>query len=241
MQSIYRFREAEVGLFLRARREGLGGVALEPLTLTTNFRSQSGLVSWFNAVFPRVLPAVEEETSGAVPYSPSTSHHAALPGAAAAWHGFFDRDGEARKVVQLVKEATGKVAILVRNRSHLDRIVPALKAEGIRYRAVDIDALGEKQIVQDLYALTRALTHPADRVARRPCARRGGCRLLIFQGILRTKTETSGNGPTGSRTGRLRRPGPLAREPAARHAARPRRRRLARARRPGLRRRRHRP
>ena len=53
----------------------------------------------------------------------------------------------------------------MRNRSHLDRIVPALKAAGIRYRAVEIDALGEKQIVQDLYALTRALTHPADRVA----------------------------------------------------------------------------
>jgi ATP-dependent exoDNAse (exonuclease V) beta subunit len=140
-------------------------VALEPLTLTTNFRSQSSLVSWFNAIFPRVLPAAEEETSGAVPYARSTPHHAALPGEAAAWHGFFDRDGEARKVVQLVKEATGKVAILIRNRSHLDRIVPALKAGGIRYRAVDIDALGEKQIVQDLYALTRALAHPADRVA----------------------------------------------------------------------------
>jgi ATP-dependent helicase/nuclease subunit A len=192
MQSIYRFREAEVGLFLRARREGLGGVALEPLTLTTNFRSQSGLVSWFNAIFPRVLPAAEEETSGAVPYSRSTPHHAALPGAAAAWHGFFDRESEARQVVELVREATGKVAILVRNRSHLDRIVPALKAEGIRYRAVDIDALGEKQIVQDLYALARALTHPADRVAwlailRAPWV---GMSLSEFSKYFESKTGT---------------------------------------------------
>ncbi len=165
MQSIYRFREAEVALFLRARREGLGSVQLEPLTLTTNFRSQSDLVAWFNKSFPQVLPSNEDEVSGAVPYSPSTPHHPALTGNAVTWHGFFDRDLEAQKVIQLIKETTGKTAILVRNRSHLDGIVPALKAAGIRFRALEIDALGEKQIVQDLYALTRALTHPADRVA----------------------------------------------------------------------------
>src|SRR5207302_2719460 len=43
--------------------------------------------------------------------------------------------------------------------------VPALKAAGIRYRAIEIERLGEKQVVQDLYALARALTHLGDRVA----------------------------------------------------------------------------
>ncbi len=165
MQSIYRFREAEVGLFLRARREGLGGVQLEPLTLTTNFRSQNGIVDWLNSTFPRVLNKTEDETSGAVPYSPSTPHHPALPGDAVRWHGFFEREFEARKTIEIIKNSKGKVAILVRNRNHLDGIVPALKKAGIPYRAVDIETLGEKQIVQDLYALTRALIHPADRVA----------------------------------------------------------------------------
>src|SRR5256885_10583293 len=56
MQSIYRFREAEVALFLHARREGLGNVRLEPLTLTTNFRSQGKLVEFFNSAFPRIFP-----------------------------------------------------------------------------------------------------------------------------------------------------------------------------------------
>ena len=67
--------------------------------------------------------------------------------------------------MQLVREAEGRTAILVRNRTHLAEIVPALKAAGLRFRAVEIEQLGEKQIVQDLYALTRALLHPADRVA----------------------------------------------------------------------------
>ncbi|MBC7802582.1 MAG: UvrD-helicase domain-containing protein, partial [Candidatus Parcubacteria bacterium] len=168
MQSIYRFREAEVGLFLRAWNEGIGGVSLEPLTLSTNFRSQAAIVDWVNSFFPNVLPPDADAVSGAVPYSPSTLHHPPLPEPAVHWHCSFDLQAESRKTVQIIRdaqEAKGSVAILVRNRSHLDRIVPALKEAGIRYRAVEIEQLGEKQVVQDLYALTRALLHPADRVA----------------------------------------------------------------------------
>jgi len=60
MQSIYRFREAKVALFLQVWESGKtcrhprgAGVQLERLTLTTNFRSQAGLVDWYNASFPR--------------------------------------------------------------------------------------------------------------------------------------------------------------------------------------------
>ncbi|MBI3530620.1 MAG: UvrD-helicase domain-containing protein [Betaproteobacteria bacterium] len=165
MQSIYRFRDAQVGLFLHARRAGLPGVKLEPLTLSTNFRSQAKIVEWANEVFPRVLPTAEDEASGAVPYSPSVLFHEATLDGEPTLETFSDRDGEAQRVVELVKTAQGKTAILVRNRSHLDAIVPALKDAGIRFRAVEIEQLGEKQVVQDLYALTRALTHLADRVA----------------------------------------------------------------------------
>ena len=165
MQSIYRFREAEVGLFLRARREGLPNVKLEPVALRTNFRSQAGIVDWVNKAFSLVLPREENETSGAVPYSPSSPNHPALPGEAVAWHACSNSVLESQRVVQLVREAEGNCALLVRNRSALADIVPALKAAGLRFRAIEIDRLGEKQIVQDLFALTRALTHLADRVA----------------------------------------------------------------------------
>ena len=165
MQSIYRFREAEVGLFLRARREGLAGVQLESLALATNFRSQAGIVDWVNASFSRILPEAEDEISGAVPYSPSVAKHPALAGAAVTWHAPADDASEAAQVVELVRQAGRDCAVLVRNRTALAQIVPALKAAGIRFRAVEIDRLGEKQVVQDLFALTRALTHLADRIA----------------------------------------------------------------------------
>ena len=167
MQSIYRFREAEVALFLHAQRAGLGGVKLERLTLSTNFRSQEPLVAWFNSAFSRILPAAADESSGAVPYTPSTPH----PGnksdnrTPADWHLFPDRQTEARAVVELARKAEGRAAILVRRRDALAAIVPALKAAGIRYRAIEIEHLGEKQVVQDLYALARALTHLGDRIA----------------------------------------------------------------------------
>jgi ATP-dependent helicase/nuclease subunit A len=61
-----------------------------------------------------------------------------------------------------------KIAILVRSRNLLDNIMAEFKDENkgaIPYRAVDIEGLGERQEVLDLFALTRALLHPADRVA----------------------------------------------------------------------------
>jgi len=179
MQSIYRFRDAQVGLFLRARDRGLPNVPLERLTLSTNFRSQGAIVDWVNRVFPHVLPEREDEASGAVAYAPSVPFHAADAEGAPVLELFAERAAEARRVAEIVAEARGKTAILVRNRSHLDAIVPALKAAGQRFRAVEIEQLGEKQVVQDLYALTRALTHLADRVAWLAILRAPWCGLTL--------------------------------------------------------------
>ena len=183
MQSIYRFREAQVGLFLQARAQGLGSVTLEPLTLSTNFRSQRNLISFFNASFARILPAEPDAASGAVPYSPAAPHpeNKALPGDAATWHALPDREAEARRVVELVREAKDRPAILVRKRDALADIVPALKAAGIRFRAIEIERLGEKQVVQDLYALTRALAHLADRIAWLSILRAPWCGLSLSE------------------------------------------------------------
>src|SRR5687768_10073585 len=195
MQSIYRFREAKVALFLQAWEQGLGSVKLERLTLTTNFRSQRGLVDWYNASFPHILPAEADVASGAVPYSPATPHHDPLPDSAVTWHHLSSRKAEAARIVELVRRAEGTKAILVRNRLALAEIVPALKAAGIRYRAIEIEHLGEKQVVQDLYALTRALLHPGDRIAWLSLLRAPWCglslnKLLEFAGEEKNRFKT---------------------------------------------------
>jgi ATP-dependent exoDNAse (exonuclease V) beta subunit len=167
MQSIYRFREAEVALFLEARHEGIGAVALEPLSLSANFRSQAGIVDWVNGAFAGVMPQVEDVESGAVPYSPSDAVHDAEPEAVAV-HAFADGDaeGEARRVVEIVRASSqGTTGILVRNRDHLAAIVPRLKASGLAFRAIEIEPLAHRPVVQDLLSLARALGHLADRTA----------------------------------------------------------------------------
>jgi ATP-dependent helicase/nuclease subunit A len=183
MQSIYRFREAEVALFLHARTHGLGQVALEPLTLSTNFRSQKNLIGFFNAAFAEIFPKAADEASGSVPYSPAAPHpeSAPLPGEAVTWHALPDRAAEATRVVELVRKAKDRTAILVRSRDALAAIVPALKKEGIRFRAIEIEHLGEKQVVQDLYALTRALSHLADRIAWLSILRAPWCGLSLSE------------------------------------------------------------
>jgi ATP-dependent exoDNAse (exonuclease V) beta subunit len=172
MQSIYRFREGDVGLYLQARNEGIGDIRLEALVLSVNFRSHQGIVDWINATFARVLPGAEDIAAGAVSYVPSVAHRDHHPHQAVSIHPGLNKQPavEAAQVLALVAQAQavdpeGSIAILVRSRTHLLDIVPALKRVGLKFRAIEIEPLQSRQVVQDLLALTRALAHPADRIA----------------------------------------------------------------------------
>src|SRR6185437_8222450 len=71
MQSIYQFREAEVGCFLRARDLGIGNVRLTPLRLLRNFRSVPALIEWSNEIFGRLFPPADDLRASAVAFTPS--------------------------------------------------------------------------------------------------------------------------------------------------------------------------
>jgi ATP-dependent exoDNAse (exonuclease V) beta subunit len=206
MQSIYRFREAEVGLFLRARAAGIGNIALHPVFLSSNFRSQSGIVNWVNDTFERVMPRHENISLGAVSHKKSISTRDFLCGTAVSIHSFFNDDhaGEAEKVADIAAQARREnpcatIAILVRNRSHLSDILPRLKKAGMRYSALEIDGLGSRPIVQDLMALTRALAHLADRSAWLALLRAPWCGLTLadMHGLL--AEQVNGDAVQGDR------------------------------------------
>ena len=181
MQSIYRFREAEVALFVRAWHHGIGTVRLEPITLSANFRSQAGIVEWVNASFGRIMPLADDVSQGAVRYAPSHPVHG---GSGKAVHVHPFRDGEqpalGARIAELVQQAAGaSVAILVRNRSHLREVIPRLRAARLAFRAIEIEPLEDRPVVQDLLALTRALSHLADRTAWLAVLRAPWCGLTL--------------------------------------------------------------
>jgi ATP-dependent exoDNAse (exonuclease V) beta subunit len=187
MQSIYRFREAEVALFEQVERHGLGSLVLERLDLIRNFRAQAGLVEWVNSNFPRFFSR-DDGSYGApgVAFAPAAAVRARLDGPAVVLHPQADGDlsGEARAVVALVAAARAaapdaSIAVLVRAREHLAAIQPALRQAGLSYRAVDIEPLAHVPVVQDLHALTRALLHLGDRVAWLAILRAPWCGLTL--------------------------------------------------------------
>ncbi len=192
MQSCYSFRNANVGIFLEARQQGIGTLALEKLDLTVNFRSQSGVVNWVNEQFQNAFPVDDDISRGAVKYSASYAFKPKLESAAVELYlsPFSKTDEkeesddeennssskylaelqEAEAIARLIKELRTKnpddsVALLARGRNHLQQIFPAMSRLGLSWQATDIDSLAQRMVIIDLTSLTRALLDPTDRIA----------------------------------------------------------------------------
>ncbi len=186
MQSIYRFRQAEVGLFLHAKHYGIGHVMLNFVSLTSNFRSTSQLVHWTNAIFQSVFPKNELIRLGAIPYSQAHPIHKEKDSSKAECVYFLKENplSEESYIVNKIKEIQRNfpeetIAILIRSRDHLKSITPLLLASSIAYQAVDIESLSHLPIIYDLLSLTRACMHLADRLSWISCLRAPWCGLTL--------------------------------------------------------------
>ncbi len=69
----------------------------------------------------------------------------------------------------------------MQGRSHLLNIVAELARRAVPFQATDIDPLGERPVVLDLLALTRAIAHPADRPAWLAVLRAPWCGLSLAE------------------------------------------------------------
>ncbi|CAN4269419.1 RecB ATP-dependent exoDNAse (exonuclease V) beta subunit (contains helicase and exonuclease domains) [Methylophilaceae bacterium] len=190
MQSIYRFRKADVSLFLEAQNEGINGFKLAPLQLALNYRSRPKVIDWINQAFTQVFPNEDAKNHGAIRYSPFTASLGSVNGEGVSVHPLIwpasnsgedakdEDDGnpdlyqlEAVFVAKLIKQLKTqlnppqKIAVLVRSRNHLQALVTEIRRhhKGLHFQALEIEPLNERQSVQDAWSLLCALIHRADR------------------------------------------------------------------------------
>ena len=189
-QSIYRFRRADIALYLTAR-ERFG----QRLALTTNFRSAPGVVAWVNAVFSRLITADPDSQPEYQPIDPAPARGdpPVGPGVAALGVDAHDddpaaeplREREATDVAAAIEEALGwqvserdrqgverwrparldDVAILVPARTSLPALERALDGRGIPYRAETSSLVYTTREVRDLLTAARAAADPTDQLA----------------------------------------------------------------------------
>lgn len=170
MQSIYRFRQAEVGLFFKATEEGIGAVSLNRLVLSCNFRATPTLVNWVNHRFKNIFSHTNDIESGAVSFCHSEAVNSSNANSYVKAYACEDQNQEALAVAETAREELeedkeAKVAILVRTRRQLTAIINKLHELQIPFQGVEIESLTNLMHLRDLWSLTKALLFPANRLA----------------------------------------------------------------------------
>ncbi|MCC7067199.1 MAG: UvrD-helicase domain-containing protein [Burkholderiales bacterium] len=173
MQSIYLFRDADVSLFRRAQRSGVGPVRLQAVTLSANYRSQPAVVAWINRSLATVFA---QRGQGLFADTDSVAFVAAVP-----THASGDDEGqsaldatsaeaEALAVVDAIawRRRTNPehtIAVLVRTRGDAEALIAELRGRNIAFTAREFSLWSARERVRDLLTLTDAVAAPWDRLA----------------------------------------------------------------------------
>ena len=172
MQSIYRFREAEVANFLDAWSGSIEQFPLNRVNLTVNFRSTLGIVNWVNQAFQKIMPTENKIDKGAVCYTLSDAFSTLDNDAVQLnWTVNEPKEAQLQKVVDDIeavlasKKPGENIGVLARTKTVLIPIAKALKQRKIAFKAIEIETLDKQQEIQDLESLTKAFMHLADRGA----------------------------------------------------------------------------
>lgn len=184
-QSIYRFRRADLQIYGRVReiisRQG------ELLSLSTNFRTRAPAVAWINDTFTREFAAMGAAQPAYRPLQESRQERTGrevilfpVPLTAERAGREERRQAEARAVALFLTRMVGElgvefwggrtmayrdVAILCRTHQTLEAYEDAFREVGTPHRVVGGRRYAQRQEIEDLRALLRALESPSDTAA----------------------------------------------------------------------------
>lgn len=178
MQSIYRFRNANLGLFQRTFSQDILNLKVQPRKLNSNFRSLPSLVEFNNRVFKRVFGSDDNAEYGQVAFAESAPANTKLrekcdDDAVKFVLTLDDPDGQreaqqvARRIEQLIATygPDDKIALLVPTRIRLGEYFDAMKDKGIQWKGIEILKLEVAPVVRDLYSLVEAFNEDRSRLA----------------------------------------------------------------------------
>ncbi|NOX49299.1 MAG: UvrD-helicase domain-containing protein, partial [Gammaproteobacteria bacterium] len=170
MQSIYKFRDADVAVFTECREHGIGDVSLVANYLSANFRSDPKLVDWCNETFAHLFEPSASMQLGGVSYNPSQAVNKTVSSAAVSLTSFEDERIETNETVAriqhlLKQDDCSTIAILCRARTHVAALIKLLDAKNIDWQATDMDSLATKPIILDLLSLHSTLLDRGARLA----------------------------------------------------------------------------
>ncbi len=169
MQSIYRFRQAEVNQFLEVKSQGINQIKPKFLQLHCNFRSQKSIVDWVNKSFSQIFPAEDDMNYGGISYAYASTLSETDNQEAVSFSLFSDAQDEAHYIAHKIKHylqehSKHHIAILVRTRTQLKTMIPILKAHQIRLVENEIEPFYHQPMVMDLVSLAAILTNPEQEI-----------------------------------------------------------------------------
>jgi ATP-dependent helicase/nuclease subunit A len=189
-QSIYRFRRAEVAQFRAMAEEARAGGGRAVLSLTQNFRSRPAILRFVNRAFAELIqPSVELGQPAYEPVSPSPGLGDTPSVIALRFEApFAEKEellrAEAAAITRLIASVAageetvrdpatgierasvaGDVMVLCRRLSKVRFLEEALDAAGLRFTVEGGKSFFDRQEVNEVLAVLRAIDDPSDKVS----------------------------------------------------------------------------
>ena len=185
-QSIYRFRRADIGLFLEARNK----FTTEATELSTNFRSVTPIIEWVNSVFNNLIQyeaGSQPEYKSLVPFRDPAPYGPGVGLIGQSAHHKKDKIDAIRAAEALDIAATilaakqdgwsvqrnndwapakfNDMAVLVPSKSSLPSLEKAFTQHGIPYQLESANFIWRSREIRDLIMCLRAINDPTDSLA----------------------------------------------------------------------------